>query len=137
MKSGFSLKSIVVSATSLLTIIGSFLPWAVVSFMGISQSVNGLGGSTGVGDGIFFLIGGIIIAVLALIGLKKEDLHIGLKIAISLISAVLLIIAIFKIVDVTKVPMTSAGIGLYLLVVSDIATAVLPWLPIKKMLGAK
>ena len=105
MKKGFSLKSIIIAGVSIFTIIGAFLPWATVSFLGLSQSVSGMGGENGIADGIFFIIGGIAVIALALAAIKKDDMNIGFKIAISAISGILAIIAIAKIADVAGVPM--------------------------------
>ena len=132
MKKGFSLKSIIIAGVSIFTIVGAFLPWVTVKFLGLSESVNGMSGEKGIGDGIFFIIGGIAVIALALAAIKKDDMNIGFKIAISAISGILAVIAIAKIADASGIPMASAGIGLYVLAVSDLIAAALPWVPLKK-----
>lgn len=139
MKKGISLKSILLCGISIFTIIGVFLPWATVSantgYFSVSYSANGMSGNNGVGDGLFFLIGAVTVMILAGISIFKEKMHLGIKIAISVISAALAALAIEKLVDLGSVPYTTVGFGVYMLLISDIIAAALPWIPIKVMLG--
>ncbi len=94
-----------------------------------------MSGNNGVGDGLFFLIGAVAVMILAGVSIFKEKMHLGIRIAISAISAALAALAIEKLVDLGSVPYTTVGFGVYMLLISDIIAAALPWIPIKVMLG--
>lgn len=124
-----SLKNIIIAAASVVGLVGVFLPWVSASAFGISITANGTDGS----DGWIILALFVVPIVLALINLKKE-MAIGYKIGITAVSALIAIIAIVKIIDIMGAGIVSAGIGLFVILIGSVASAVLPWTPIKKML---
>lgn len=135
MKKGLSLKNIIISAVALIGGIASFLPWATVSFMGISMSTNGI--SEGAADGWFTLLAFVAIIVVACVFITKEDMHIGAKIGISVASLLPIGVGLYNIIKINTETMGlgSASIGLYIVLIFGIATAALPWVPIKNMIG--
>lgn len=142
MKKGLSLKNIILSVVALIGGIATFLPWAVVtvSLFGISssESVNGIG--EGATDGWFTLVAFIAIIVLSCIFITKEDMHIGAKIGISVVSLVPIGLGLYNIINVGSKSLGSlatanASIGLWLVLIMGIVTAALPWIPFKNMIG--
>ena len=138
MKQGFALKNIIIACAAVIGVIATFLPWATASVLGlVSISVNGV--ADGASDGWFTMIAFIAIAVIAGIFMQKKDMHIGAKIGISVASALPVIIGIINIANVSSKTsgLGSPAIGLFLLVIAGIATAVLPWIPINLTIGGQ
>ena len=65
----FSLKNIIISGVALIGAIATFLPWATVSFLGVSMSTNGI--AEGAIDGWFTLLAFVAIIVVACVSRKK------------------------------------------------------------------
>lgn len=132
----FSLKNIIIACAALIGGIASFLPWATVSFLGVSISTNGV---TETAHGWFTLIAFVAIIGVAGYLITKEEMPMWAKATISALSAVAIGFSLFNIIDVNtnSAGLASAGIGLYLVLIAGIATAALPWVPIKNMLGKK
>ena len=142
MNKGLSLKNIIISAVALLGAIATFLPWAVVtvSLLGISQSESISGIGEGATDGWFTLLAFVAIIVVSCIFITKEDMHIGAKIGISVASLVPIGLGLYNIINVGSksfggLATAGAGIGLWMVLILGIATAALPWIPFKNMIG--
>ncbi|MBR3055887.1 hypothetical protein IKG64_01015 [Candidatus Saccharibacteria bacterium] len=126
----FSIKSLIIIIAAVLGVIATFLPWATVSFLGVSESVNGLGGDGVMGDGIITLILFIVAGVLA--GIKFQGgMGTGFKVAITIISAIAAIIGMVEIANINgnSLGLASVGFGVYLVIIAGIAGAILPWIP--------
>ena len=126
----FSIKSLIIIIAAALGVIATFLPWATVSFLGMSESVNGLGGDGVMGDGIITLILFIVAGVLA--GIKfKGGMGTGFKVAITIISAIAAVIGMVEIANINgnSLGLASVGFGVYLVIIAGIAGAILPWIP--------
>ena len=126
----FSIKSLIIIIAAVLGVIVTFLPWATVSFLGVSESVNGLGGDGVMGDGIITLILFIVAGVLA--GIKFQGgMGTGFKVAITIISAIAAIIGMVEIANINgnSLGLASVGFGVYLVIIAGIAGAILPWIP--------
>lgn len=127
-----SLKSIIAGVVALAGCIGAFLPWATVKFLGVSASISGTDG----GDGWLLFFAFIAIAAIACAFITKEDIHLYAKIAMSILGAIILIIAIVKIADAGSLgTYASAGFGLYWIAIFSVLSAAAPWLPLKKTFG--
>ncbi|MGF2565562.1 hypothetical protein ACQUWZ_27305, partial [Ralstonia pseudosolanacearum] len=88
------------------------------------------------GDGWLTFIAFLAIAAIACAFITKEDIHLYAKIAISVLGAIILILAIVKIADAGSLgSYASAGIGLYWTAIFGVLAAAAPWVPIKKSLG--
>lgn len=100
-------------------ILSIFLPW--VSLGPISVS-----GSSGDGVLLLFILAPVII--ISLIGDKSKNLS-GAKLFVTLGLGVLaLIISIYTMSNLSKMPMGSLGVGLYLSIISSIGVCALPFL---------
>lgn len=124
MKNQVPIKTTSIIVASAIGAIGTFLPWASMSFLGASISVSGAEGPLG---WITFILFAASI-VLAAINFKKELIQ-PYKIGISVASGISVLIAIIQIASLDGF---SAGAGLFLIIIFGIASAVLPWLPIDK-----
>ncbi len=133
----FSLKNIIISGVALIGAIATFLPWATVSFLGVSMSTNGI--AEGAIDGWFTLLAFVAIIVVACVFIQKEDMHIGAKIGISVASLLPIGLGLYNIININTKTMGlgSAAIGLWIVLLFGIATAALPWIPFKNMIGGK
>ena len=137
MKKGLSLKSIIISCVGLLGAIATFLPWATVSFLGVSMSTNGI--AEGASDGWFTLIAFAAVIGLTCAFITKEDSPLWAKIVTSVVSLLPIVVGLYNIININTKTMGlgSAGIGLYMVLILGIATAALPWIPFKNMIGGE
>lgn len=127
------IKNIIIIAVAALGAIATFLPWAVVSAFGISQSVSGTNG-----DG--WITFALFVAIAVLVGIKfKGELDNGFKIAVTAIAAVAAVIGFVEIGNINgnSYGMGSVGIGVYLVILAGIAAAVLPWIPMGDKISIK
>lgn len=111
-----------------LAILCTFLPYVKASFLGLSESESLIGG----GDGVFFIILGILAIVFSV--LNKEKIFIGVAVATCLLT-------IFEIVDFNNQvdenilgDIIEKGFGYYLMIIAAIvmAAAVPAWKVINK-----
>jgi len=133
----FSLKNIIISGVALIGAIATFLPWATVSFLGVSMSTNGI--AEGASDGWFTLIAFVAVIALACVFVTKEDSPLWAKIATSVVSLLPIGLGLYNIININTKTMGlgSAAIGLWIVLIFGIATAALPWIPFKNMIGGK
>lgn len=119
-----------------LLIIGVLGPWATISFLGISESINGT-------DGEFFGTFVLILSVLGLaavlvyalgnVNIQQSQLMWGLVI----LAVVIDLMVIWDFIDVLTTDMVSVGWGLWLALIGAIALSVGAILPMKDQIGAK
>lgn len=127
MNNQISIKSILTTVASVIGALGVFLPWATGAAFGISVTVSGTDG----GDGWIVLALFVVSVILSIINIKKEFAR-GFQIGISISSVIAAIIALIKIVNTFGNAYITAGIGLYVIVIFGLASAIMPWLPINK-----
>lgn len=128
-----SIKNIIIIVAAAIGAIATFLPWATVSFLGVSESVSGASGDGWISFAIF-------LAIIVLTAIKfKNELPKGFKIAVTVLGVIALIIGIFEIANINgnSFGLGSAGIGVYIVIIAGIASAILPWLPIGGKAPAK
>ena len=118
-----STKNIITLAASILGIIATFLPWMSTTTLGITVTATGTSG-----DGWISFVFFVVIAILTLINLKK-DLSMGSKIAITILAILAILVALSKILAAGELAIC---IGVYLVIISGIVSAVMPWLPTKQ-----
>ena len=129
----FPIKNLIITIGGGIGVIATFLPWATVSILGISQSVSGTNG-----DGWFTLA--LFAAAIVLVSIKfKEELPQGFKIAISAVCGLAALVGIFEIFNVNSntYGMASVGFGVYLVILAGAACAAAPWLPIDGKISTK
>ena len=134
----FSIKSLIIVIAAVLGAIATFLPWATVSFLGMSESVNGFGGEGVMGDGTITLI--LFIAICVLAGIKfKGGMGTGFKVTITIISAIAAVIGMVEIANINgnSFGLASVGFGVYLVIIAGIADAILPWIPMSEAASDK
>lgn len=124
MNQKISIKSIIALVAAAIGIIATFLPWVSAQAYGIVVTARGTDG-----DGWISLILFAIIAVIALISIKKE-FSTGIKIAITILGLLALFVVISKFSALSKD--LTLGIGVYLALIASIADVAAPWLPIKQ-----
>ena len=107
-------------------IISAFLPWATIDggFLG-RHHVNGVQG-----DGLLTLIAFIVAGVLAFLGAGKDPFTTDAKFKWGVVIAGLVaaLIAAIAAVNVSGVPLTSVGFGVYLSIIAGGAIAAIPFL---------
>ena len=127
MNNQISIKSILTTVASAIGALGVFLPWATGAAFGISVTVSGTDG----GDGWVILALLAVSVILAIVNIKKDFAR-GFQIGISISSIIAAIIALIKIINTFGNAYITAGIGLYVIVIFGLASAVMPWMPINK-----
>jgi hypothetical protein len=113
-----------------VVVLGSFLPWAKVEMLGMSETVGGLEG-----DGLITLIVAIVAGAAVYF---TQDKLAGILALVG--SAIILIIGLIDFIDLGKVmdgfglfgDAVNRGIGLYLVLLGSLAGAVLGVLTILK-----
>ncbi len=94
---------LILSIASILVILGSFLPWATESTLGISYNgITGDGGKSA-GSGLFILISAVLDLVFALVSFSKPSRKIGFKITILVLSIMMFIMSCSGIAGVNAV----------------------------------
>ena len=128
-KNEFTKQKQILLLAAAVGIIGAFLPWASVSVMGISQSVNGLSG-----DGIITLVLFAVAGYLSFKGDKKEVLSGNSLYIIVGAFGIAGLIGLYDINQMGQVTglaaigaSASIGIGLYLTLLAGAAGAILPF----------
>lgn len=124
MKKEINIASIIAAIAAVLGIVATFLPWLSVSVSGIEITASGTEG-----DGIISLILFIAVLVLAIFGIKKDAKWI--KICISIVAALAFLVAALKIPNALSNGLT-VGIGIYLVIIAGLVSAIMPWIPMGK-----
>jgi hypothetical protein len=113
---------------AVVVMIAAFLPWATVTAPFIGQvSKNGIDG-----DGALTLIGGLVLAALAIPALRRQPARTGIGIAVAVVALLVAAIAAYDIYDVGQAvdavgdaPVSaSAAVGLYLTFAGGVASLV-------------
>lgn len=128
-----SIKSIILTATNALGALCFFLPWVTVTIYSESRSAN----ATEIGNdyrymGYFILILLVISSTIAAMKIANK-LSLVPKICLSAISGLAALLSIIMIIIIFNDlhGYGSAGIGLWICAIAGIASAALPWIPIK------
>lgn len=117
-------------------IIGVFAPWATISFMGFSESVNGTESGF---NGTFILILSIA-GLAAVLAYAFANVNVQLRHVLWGLVGLAVIIDILVLIDFIDVlteDMASVGWGLWLTVIGAIALSVGAILPMKDEIGAR
>ena len=117
---------LIIIGAAIVGVISAFLPWATIDAgMFGSGSVNGIEG-----DGLLTLIAFIIAGVLACLGNQKEPITSDAKFkwGIVVAGAAAALIAVIAVMNVSSVPLSSAGFGVYLSILVGAIVAVIPFL---------
>jgi hypothetical protein len=112
-------KKLIGLAFSVLMIVGAFLPWVTVEFMGISKSANGFMGGMQGNPGALIVIIGALCGVFIFLGKKWSNIA-------AMVLGLLGTAWAFKQMNDAKGmgEMVKIGIGIYLILVSGIGVAV-------------
>jgi hypothetical protein len=92
---------LILSIASILVILGSFLPWATESTLGISY--NGITGGKSAGSGLFILFSAVLDLVFALVSFSKPSRKLGFKITILVLSIIMFIMSCSGIAAINSV----------------------------------
>lgn len=104
-----------------LGVVSSFLPWVTINMLFVSKSASGIDG----GDGYISMLLFLIIITIALVGGLSENYTKKSLIAITVLGGLCSLLGLYEIgniKDASKV--ASIGIGLFLLILSGVATIV-------------
>ena len=124
----FHKQKLVIIGMAIVGIVSTIMPWASINVWGIRSRVNGLAG----GDGwIVILAMGVVIAI-AMVGERKNKIDLNdPKFKWGLVGAGVVtgLIGIINFLQLTGVPFTSIGLGLFLAIVVGAAIAVVGFKP--------
>jgi hypothetical protein len=112
-------KKMIGLAFAVLMIVGAFLPWVKVEFMGMSESANGFMGGTKGNPGALIVILGVLSAVFIFLGKKWSNI-------VAILLGLLSTLWAFKQMNDAKElgDMVKIGIGIYLILISGIGVAI-------------
>ena len=108
----------VVVIASMLTIIGSFLPWATLSIFGFSHNVNGIEGD-GVVTLIFGLVALAILATYATVSVNRRW-QARCRLGIWIAGAIVFVVALVNVIDIASTPLASPAVGVILVLIGGL-----------------
>lgn len=121
---------VVISAV--LSVIGSFLPWAAADFFGLTLTINGTDA-----DGVITLICGGISMALILMAAGNADarLLMWLRVGLLLAGLAIFLVAFINIIDVGTTSLVSPRVGLFIVLVGGIAQTLFAGVLVAKSRG--
>ncbi|UPT67545.1 MAG: hypothetical protein M0D57_02395 [Sphingobacteriales bacterium JAD_PAG50586_3] len=111
-------KKMIGLAFSILMIVGAFLPWAKVEFLGVSKSMNGFMGEMGGNPGALIVLLGALSALFIFLDKKWSNI---VAIIFGLLGTLW---GLKQMNDVKDIGMVTVGIGIYLIIVSGIGVVI-------------
>ena len=123
----FHKQRLVIIVIAVVGIISTFLPWASVEVWGLRTSVSGISG-----DGWFVLIAMAAAIGLAAVGKREETIDLQdpkFKWGLVGTGGVSALVALISFINVSGVPFTSVGFGVFLAILTGAALVVIPLKP--------